>query len=155
MAYGTNVRLPSDSKTLTKLWNNCEENIDIVYQQRYQALRKSQVERAERIEELNKRSFERGQKTDESYNERALKVGDVVLRRFEGQPTKLHPKWDGPFVISDSRGKGVFTLRTVNGHVLRVNVNGSRLKHYKGDSDKFYFASQALHRRDDVARKRA
>lgn len=154
MVYGTNVRLPSDSNTIVKTWDKCEENIDIVYQQRYEAVQKLQQQRAELIKDVNDRALERGKKTDESYNERGLKVGDVVLRRFEGQPTKSHPKWDGPFIIAESRGKGVFILRTANGHVLRMSVNGSRLRLFSGDADKFYYASQALYKRDDVARRR-
>lgn len=154
MAYGTNVRLPPDTKSLVKIWDDSEQNIDIIYQQRFQAVRKLQDKRADIIRELNDRAIERGRRTDESYTERGLKVGDVVLRRFEGQPTKLHPKWDGPFVIADSKGNGVFSLRTSNGHLLRMNFNGARLKKYNRDSDSFYFASQALHRRDAIANKR-
>lgn len=81
-------------------------------------------------------------------------MGDIVLRRFEGRPTKLHPLWDGPFIICAAKGSGVFSLKTSNGHVLRMNVNGSRLKKYHGNTDKFYFASQELHRRDELAGKR-
>lgn len=154
MACGTNVRLPSDSAHFVRLWEETEENIDIVYQQRYETVRKLQQQRGDIIRNLNERAEERGKRTDGSYNKRGLKIGDTVLRRFEGRPTKLHPKWDGPFVIADCEGKGVYTLRMANGHVLRMNVNGSRLKHYKGDADKFYFASQALHRRDELAGNR-
>lgn len=153
MAYGTNVRLPSDSKCLKRLWDISEENIDISFQQRYQDLRKLQSERAQLMNNFNERSFEPGRGTDESYNEQGLKVRDVVLRRFEGQPTKLHPKWDGPFIISDSdsREKGVFSLRTANGDALQMKVNGSRLKKFDGDADGFDFASQALHKRDEIS----
>lgn len=154
MAYGANLRLPSDSKTIVKSWDKCEENIDIVYQQRYEAVQKLQQELSELIKNVNDRALEQGKRTNELYNEQGLKVGDVVLQRFEGQPTKLHPKRDGPFIISDSKGKGVFVLRTANGHVLRMSVNGSFLTLFSGDAYKFYYASQALHRRDNVARKR-
>lgn len=154
MAYGTNVRLPSDPKELTKIWDSTEENIDIIYQQRYQTVRKHQQKRAELISGVNERAAQRGARTDESYLERGLGVGDIVLRRFEGRPTKLHPLWDGPFIICAAKGSGVFSLKTSNGHVLRMNVNGSRLKKYHGNTDKFYFASQELHRRDELAGKR-
>lgn len=49
MVYGTDVRLPSDSNHLVRLWEEIEENIDIVYQQQYQTVRKLQQQRADII----------------------------------------------------------------------------------------------------------
>lgn len=41
---------------------------------------------------------------------------------------------------------------STNGHILQLRVNASRLKHCKGKTDGFYFASQQLHDRDAAAR---
>lgn len=48
----------------------------------------------------------------------------------------------------------MFTLKNLNGLILQMNVNVSRPKKFKGDTDKFCFASQALHKRHELARKR-
>lgn len=106
------------------------------------------------INGVNERAAERSRRTDESYLERRLGVGDVVLRRFEGRPTKLHPLWDGPFIICAAKGSGVFSLKDSNGHILRMNVNGSRLKRYLGSTDKFYYSSQELRCQDELSRTR-
>ena len=41
--------------------------------------------------------------------------------------SRLHPRWDGPFVVLDSSDKDVYQLGTANGHILENLVNVSRL----------------------------
>lgn len=76
-----------------------------------------------------------------------------MLRKFDGRPTKLHPQWDGRFIIKESTPQGVYTLMTSNGHVLRMKYNGMKLKRFNGSQENFYFASEELHRRDAQAQR--
>lgn len=67
--------------------------------------------------------------------------------------SKLHPRWDGPFVVLNFSDKDVYQLGTANGYILNNLVNGSRLrklreserKNYIGD---FWEASSRLRARD-------
>jgi hypothetical protein len=59
---------------------------------------------------------------EEQYREDPLGPGDLVLRKNEAR-TKLHPRWDGPFVVRASTDKNVYQLQTRNGYVLRHLYN--------------------------------
>lgn len=110
--------------------------------------------RQEAINNLHKKVEERIKKSENDYVERRFREGDLVLRRFEQRPSKLHPKWDGPFIIQDCHPNGSYVLMTANGYNLRFPVNGNRLKEYRGDPDKFFFASDALIKRQNKARQK-
>lgn len=90
--------------------------------------------------------------TDNVVTERRLRIGNLVLQKFDGRPKKLHPQWDGPFVVKEATPQGVYTLMTSNGHVLCMKYNGSKLKRFNGSRNDFYFASQELIRQDKAAR---
>jgi hypothetical protein len=64
-----------------------------------------------------------------------FEIGDKVLyynAAKEKQWTgKLDSKWKGPFYIHQIKQNGAYQLRTIEGKVLRVPVNGSLLKRYK------------------------
>ncbi|KAH8998696.1 hypothetical protein EDB92DRAFT_1813481 [Lactarius akahatsu] len=55
----------------------------------------------------------RSRKWDETYQEQPLDVGGLVLRRHRAT-TKLHPRWDGPFVIRDMTDKNVDQYKISN-----------------------------------------
>lgn len=148
MVYGTDVRLPSDKL----LMEASDENIELIYLQRNLDMQKHGNKREKLIQELNNRTRLRYEQTDDSFTERRLRIGDLVLRKFDGRPSKLHPQWDGPFVIKEATPQGVYTLMTSNGHVLRMKYNGLKLKKFNGSRDDFYYALQELHRRDERAR---
>ena len=44
--------------------------------------------------------------------------GDLIMRAVLNRQTKLHFKWDGPFVILDSTAKDTYQLATANGYTL-------------------------------------
>lgn len=150
MAYGAEARLPSDQVCIN--FDNSAENIELTFRQRNIAVRRLDKTRKQLISELNARATKRNSATEESYTERDLRPGDRVLRSFEGRPSKLHPKWDGPFIIRDAYPNGTFSLMTSNGHVLKANINGSRIKKFNGSKDEFYYASSMLQKRDRRAR---
>ena len=84
-------------------------------------------------------------------------IGDLVMRSPINRKSKLHPRWDGPFVVLDSTDKDVYQLGTANGYILENLVNVARLrklseserKSYIGD---FWDASSRLQVRDQRAK---
>jgi hypothetical protein len=90
---------------------------------------------------------------EDRYRERALAVGDWVKRKNESQ-SKLHPRWDGPFIIHNVTDRNTYQLRTSNGYVLRNLYNGTRLSRYhpSSASTPLYIASDDLKRRDERER---
>jgi hypothetical protein len=67
--------------------------------------------RAEQISKINKKATLRAAKNEAKYTEQNLRVGNWVLRLFDGRPTKLHPKWDGPFPNPQRFSKRKFQIR--------------------------------------------
>ncbi|KZV78336.1 hypothetical protein EXIGLDRAFT_560361, partial [Exidia glandulosa HHB12029] len=55
--------------------------------------------------------------------------GDLVKRKSE-RPSKMHPHWDGPFIIHDMTDKNTYQLATRSGYVLKHLYNGARLSRY-------------------------
>jgi len=94
---------------------------------------------------------------DDSYLTTPIIIGDLVMRTPLNRKSKLHPRWDGPFVVLDSTEKDVYQLATANGHILQNLVNVERLrkldvderKQYVGD---FWDASNRLRLYDQRAR---
>ncbi|PLW04419.1 hypothetical protein PCASD_02807 [Puccinia coronata f. sp. avenae] len=77
--------------------------------------------------------------TEGAYTERNLKVGELVLRHFKGWPSKLHPRWDGPFVIHSCNSNGSYRLQSPNGHVHASTTNGDLLKRFFGTAGALHF----------------
>ena len=67
--------------------------------------------------------------------------------------TKLHPKWDGPFVIHAVTDKNVYQLQTCNGYVLQHLYNGEQLCPYHPPTSSkmsLWFASSNLKKKDAI-----
>ena len=51
-------------------------------------------------------------------NERAFRVGDLVMRRNEAslaEPLgKLSPTWEGPYIVVEAHEKGSYILETID-----------------------------------------
>jgi len=93
---------------------------------------------------------EKAAQHEEEYREAGLGIGDLVKRRHEAG-TKLHPRWDGPFIIRDVTDKNVYQLQTRNGYVLKSLYNGARLRRYFPPSDSdlsLWFASSGLRKKE-------
>jgi hypothetical protein len=120
-----------------------------------QDLSKYRTEAAERylaaLERLAK------SRDDSAYLQSPILAGDLVMRTPLNRKSKLHPRWDGPFVVLDSSDKDVYQLDTANGHILENLVNISRLRkldeperrNYIGE---FWDASSRLKVRDQRAK---
>ena len=127
-----------------------------------------QVQRLDHVKDLgrfrddaNERAFARLQdeaaKRDENFNERAIGVGDLVRRKFES-PSKLHPRWDGPFIVRATTDKNTYQLQTRSGHILRHLYNGERLRRYvpgRTSDGTLWHASDELRRLDERERLKA
>ncbi|CAL8105103.1 unnamed protein product [Prunus armeniaca] len=75
-----------------------------------------------------------------SYYDRRAKVkqfqpGDLVLRKaFITAPRqgskKMNPNWEGPYVISRSEGRGIYTLDTMDGKQIPRQLNVHHLRNF-------------------------
>ena len=94
---------------------------------------------------------------DSSYLAKPIIIGDLVMCSPLNHESKLHPRWDGPFVVLDSSDTDTYQLATANGHILENLINVDRLrklnederKQYTGD---FWAASERLKLHDKRAR---
>lgn len=59
-----------------------------------------------------------------------VSVGDLVLRKDFSRPSKLHPTYDGPYVISSISPSGVVHLKAQHHYRLKNHYNMADLKHY-------------------------
>ena len=94
---------------------------------------------------------------DDLYSASPILNGDLVMRTPLNRKSKLHPRWDGPFVVLDSTDKDVYQLATANGHILPNLVNVKRLRKLNADERKqytgdFWDASDRLKLHDQRAR---
>jgi hypothetical protein len=75
------------------------------------------------------------------------------MRAPINQKSKLHPKWDGPFIVLASTNKHTYQLASANGYVIRNLINETRIrklsleecKQYTGE---FWEASKRLRSQD-------
>jgi hypothetical protein len=84
--------------------------------------------------------------------------GDLVMREPINRKTKLHPKWDGPFVVLESTDTDVYKLATANGYIIKNLVNQARLRKLNADECKqytgeFWEASARLRSQDKQAKQ--
>jgi len=154
LQYGVEPVLPSTSVAKTPITQiELEEAAE--YRRRHvQDLTKHRTEAAKKyhaaLEALAKAR-------DESYPGKPILTGDLVMRLPLNQKSKLHPRWEGPFVILDSTEKDVYQLGTANGHILENLVNIERLRKLDADERKqytgdFWEASERLKLYDERAR---
>jgi hypothetical protein len=87
----------------------------------------------------NEKAFVRSAKSEDQYFKRALMPGELVLQQLETRPSKLHPQWDGPFVIHSASPNGSYRLKTPNGTVLKYSTNGDCLKRFFGSDNNLHF----------------
>ena len=127
----------------------------------------TQEERRQHVQDLRKYRTDAANKYKESITKMAdarddgnfstpISPGDLVMREVLNRKTKLHPKWDGPFVVLDSTDKDTYQLATANGYTIRNLVNGVRLRRLTSDergeyASEFWEASARLRSHDERA----
>jgi hypothetical protein len=130
LTFGREPRLPSDSHfddikkppTINEILQIREHR-----QKHVQDLEQHRLEANTRA--LDKLSQE-ATRQDDTYRERGFAIGDLVRRVVGQRHSKIHPVWDGPFIIRDITNKNTYQLQTRNGHILRHLYNGERLARY-------------------------
>ena len=83
-----------------------------------------------------------------------FKIGQFVLAKFgSGPPSKLSPRWAGPFeIVGVGKRLNVYECRDLsNGKVLRMHV--SRLKEFRGENNSKLPELAALDKREFVVEK--
>src|SRR5271154_1047892 len=154
LQYGVEPVLPSTALTNTPL-SRVELAEALEYRRGHvQDLSKHRTEAAKKYHAALERLAK--SRDDSAYFTTPIIHGDLVMRSPLNRKTKLHPKWDGPFVVLDSSDKDDYQLATANGHILENLVNVERLrkldknerKQYTGD---FWEASSQLKLHDKRA----
>ena len=64
--------------------------------------------------------------------------GDLGMREVLNWKSKLHPCWDGPFVVLEVSDMDTYQLATANGYVIRNLVNDARLRRLDAQERTFY-----------------
>ena len=155
LMYGREARLPSERIFEAVQRNPTDEEIGSLQERRLEHVQDLARFRAEASQQAAKRMEREVSQREATYRERGLGVGDLVKRRNEAS-TKLHPRWDGPFMIRDVTDKNVYQLQTRNGYILRHLYNGERLQRYfpSSSSRNLWFASPSLKKKDMAALRR-
>jgi len=88
-----------------------------------------------------------------------LQPGDLVMRSPINRKSKLHPEWDGPFVVLEVTDKDAVQLALANGYIINNLVNKARLRKLGTDErakyrDEFWKASNRLKRHDTLTKQR-
>ena len=84
--------------------------------------------------------------------------GDLVMRKPLSRKSKIHPKWDGPFVVLAGTDTDVYQLATANGYIIKNLTNEERLRKLTFEearkySDEFWQASSRLRLHDKLAKQ--
>ncbi|PIL34997.1 hypothetical protein GSI_02784 [Ganoderma sinense ZZ0214-1] len=152
LTYGRELRLPTEVTYDTLQRPPTDEEIEALQRQRLEHVQNLERFHAEANAKGLQHLEKEASKRENTYHDRALDIGDLVLRRSEN-PTKLHPRWDGPFIIQDLTDRNTYQLHTCNGYVLRTLYNGERLKRYKPSEPEpnLWYSSAELQRCDAKA----
>jgi transposase InsO family protein/uncharacterized protein (UPF0335 family) len=156
LQYGIEPVLPSTSETLLEvpLTNVEQETAKLARQEYVQDLRKYRTEAADRY----RMALERlASQRDEAPTEPIL-AGNLVMRNIPNPKSKLHPQWDGPFVVLDVSDKDTYQLATANGYIVKNLINGARIRKLTADErtkyqNEFWNASERLKLHDRRAER--
>ena len=83
-------------------------------------------------------------------------AGDLIMRKSINRKSKLHPKWDGPFVVYDFTASDTYQLAMTNGYIIPNLVNVARLRKLDASEqeryvNEFWEASDRLRSQDQRA----
>jgi hypothetical protein len=162
MMFGRNPRLPNQSVFDSIRIPPTDAEIEKLQHARLEHIKNLESYRQEANAKALARLEAEADKRDGEMVERSLGIGDLVLCRNERE-SKLHPRWDGPFIIYDVSDKNTYQLMTRNGYILRHLYNGNRIRPYFQRVDRRYlevpdsalwYSSGDLQRRDAQHRLR-
>nr|VWP00786.1 Methylenetetrahydrofolate reductase (EC [Ganoderma boninense] len=153
LAYGREARLPSEPTFDMLRRPPTDSEIATLQHARLERVRDLSQFRGEANMQALRRLEAAAEKRENTYRDRGIGIGSLVLRRSP-EATKLHPRWDGPFVVHDLTDRNTYQLRTKNGYVLRTLYNAERLKPYNTSeaAPRLWYSSAELQRRDAKSR---
>ena len=156
LQYGVEPMLPTTSVAVTPITRLERAEASETRKQYVQDLQQHRTEAAEKY----KAALEKPVSTqdDSTFVQTPIIPGDLVMRRPINRKSKLHPKWDGPFIVLASTDTDVYQLGTANGYTIQNLVNIARLRKLTSDerqeySGDFWEASRRLKRQDERARE--
>jgi len=155
LQYSVEPRLPTEEARgpVTRL----EKAITVDDRQRIRNLRKYRTVAAERYNAAMQRLADA--RDDTAFVTDPLQPGDLVMRSPINRKSKLHPEWDGPFVVLEVTDKDAVQLASANGYIINHLVNKARLRKLDTDErvkyrNEFWEASNRLKRHDVLAKQR-
>ena len=155
LQYGVDPVLPSSATIQQEApLSNVELEDACVARKTYvQNLQKYRTDAAEKY----RAGLERIAAKRDEYLREPIIPGDLVMRVIS-QDSKMHPKWDGPFIVLASSEKDVYQLATANGYILHNLVNVARVRKLSADEctkyvGEFWNASKRLRSQDERARQ--
>jgi hypothetical protein len=125
LQYGVEPVLPSSSissKPITRV------ELDEALEHRRKHIQNLLKHRNEAAEKYKDAMQCLAQKRKEYMSKTWISNGDLVMRSVLNQKSKLHPRWDGPFIVVGSTDKDTHQLASANGYTLRNLVNQARLR---------------------------
>ena len=126
LQHGVEPVLPSTASIAERPLSRVEIEEARLHRRNYvQDLKKHHTEAAEKY----KAALERVAATrDDTPFTTPIIPGDLVMRQVLNQTSKLHPRWDGPFVILETSDKDTYQLATANGYIVKNLVNDTRVR---------------------------
>ena len=155
LQYGIEPTLPHESLVTSPISRIEREIAKQDRRRKIQNLEKYRTEAAERYRAAMEKLA--SARDDMAFMKDPIMPGDLVMRAVLNRQTKLHPKWDGPFVVLDSTAKDTYQLATANGYTLPNLWNVAHLRKLdKDERVKFtgdlWEATHRLRLHDQVAK---
>jgi transposase InsO family protein len=157
LQYGVEPRLPSAAALSKAPISTLERAVTIdERKKRVKDLSQYRSVAAEKYHEAITRLAEL--RDDTAFIRDPIQRGDLVMRSPINRQSKLHPKWEGPFVVLDYTDSDAYQLASANGYILKTLTNKERIRRLAREeraryADEFWAASDRLHKHDELAKQ--
>jgi hypothetical protein len=127
LTYGREAKLPVD---------NLSENLDTIESRLLNLIDNLPMLREKtRVQIIDQQTKQKDYHDKHIIREMNFQIGNKVLKynavKDKQWSGKLTPNWNGPYYIHNVLPHGAYKLRTMEGQVLKVPINGKLLKLYK------------------------
>ena len=157
LQFGVEPKLPSAASLSSTPISHVEREMTAEERRhRIQDLSKYRSVATARYQEAIRRLAE--DRDDAVFLRDPIQRGDLVMRSPINRQSKLHPKWEGPFVVLDISDTDAFQLASSNGHIVKNLVNKARLRKLDPEerakyADEYWIASNRLRKHDELAKQ--
>jgi len=117
-------------------WSGTKENRTRDRRATVRNLLKYRAIAAEKYRESLERLMDR--RDDTAFLKDSIQRSDLVMRSPINRPSKLHPQWDGPFIILEITDKDIMQLATPNGYILNHLINKARIRKLDKAETKYF-----------------